>query len=68
MTANRLAALGLNLVLFVNLVGTAWLTARLLAGRGRAVPIERWQTGYLPVFAAWVTFVILIMPPLFRFA
>lgn len=66
-TANRVAALGLNLVLLANLAVTAWLTARLLAGRALPVRIERWQTGYLPVFAAWVTLVVLVLPPLFGF-
>lgn len=66
-TANRVAALGLNLVLLANLAVTAWLTARLLAGRALPVRIERWQTGYLPVFAAWVTLVVLALPPLFGF-
>jgi hypothetical protein len=67
-TANRVAALGLNLILLVNLAGTAWLTIRLLAGRGTAVRLERWQTDYLPVFAAWVVIVVLALPPIFGFA
>lgn len=67
-TANRVAALGLNLVLLVNLTVTAGLTVRLLTGRGQAVRVERWQTGYLPVFAAWVAFVVLALPPIFGFA
>ncbi|MBT2498521.1 hypothetical protein J7E25_05380 [Agromyces sp. ISL-38] len=67
-TANRVAALGLNVVLLVNLVVTAWLIARLLMGKAPAVRIERWQTGYLPVFAAWVLVVVLVVPPLFGFA
>jgi hypothetical protein len=67
-TANRVAALGLNLILLVNLAGTAWLTIRLLAGRGTAVRLERWQTDYLPVFAAWVVVVVLALPPIFGFA
>ncbi|MGO4690928.1 permease prefix domain 1-containing protein [Glaciibacter sp. 2TAF33] len=67
-TANRLAALGLNIILLVNLAVTAWLTVRVLAGRTRAIRLERWQTGYLPVFAAWVVLVVLVVPPLFGFA
>jgi hypothetical protein len=67
-TANRVAALGLNVLLLVNLVGTAWFTGRLLAGRGPAVQLERWQTGYLPVFAAWLLVVIVVLPPLFLFS
>jgi len=66
-TPNRVAALGLNLVLLVNLLGTAWLTVRLLSGRAGPVRLERWQTGYLPVFAAWVLLVIIAVPPLFGF-
>lgn len=67
-TPNRVAALGLNLVLLVNLVVTAWLIARMLAGRARPVLLERWQTGYLPVFAGWVALMVLALPPLFGFA
>jgi hypothetical protein len=67
-TVNRVAALGLNLVLLVNLIGTAWFTARLLAGRGLPVHLERWQTSYLPVFLGWVLVVILVLPPVFGFA
>lgn len=68
LTANRVAALGLNVVLLVNLAVTAWLTGRLLAGRVQPVRLERWQTGYLPVFAGWVVLVVLALPPLFGFA
>ena len=68
LTANRVAALGLNIILLVNLTGTAWLIVRLLAGRAPAFRLERWQTGYLPVFAAWVVLVVLVLPPVFGFA
>lgn len=67
-TANRVAALGLNILLLVNLVVTAWLIVRVLAGRARPARLEQWQTGYLPVFAAWVALVVLVVPPLFGFA
>jgi hypothetical protein len=67
-TANRVAALGLNVVLLVNLIGTAWLILRMLTRREPADRLERWQTGYLPVFAGWVVLVVLLLPPLFRFA
>ena len=67
-TANRVAALGLNVILLVNLAVTAWLIVRVLAGRAQAARLERWQTGYLAVFAAWVALVVLVLPPLFGFA
>lgn len=67
-TANRVAVIGLNLILLVNLAVTVWHLARLVLGKAPAVRLERWQTGYLPVFAAWVLFVILAIPPIFGFA
>jgi hypothetical protein len=66
-TPNRAAALGLNLVLLVNLAGAAWLSARFLTGRSRLHRLERWQTAYLPVFALWAAAVVVVLPPLFSF-
>jgi hypothetical protein len=67
-TPNRTAALGLNLVLLVNLAGAAWLSARFLTGKTSFHRLERWQTAYLPVFAIWAATVVVVLPPLFRFA
>lgn len=66
-TPNRVAVLGLNLVLLVNLVGAAWLAGRFLARRDGIHRLERWQTGYLPVFAVWAAAVVVVLPPLFGF-
>ena len=66
-TPNRTAALGLNLVLLVNLAGAAWLSARFLTHRSNLHQLERWQTSYLPVFALWAAVVVVILPPLFAF-
>jgi hypothetical protein len=66
-TPNRTAALGLNLVLLVNLAGAAWLSARFLTRRSTLHPLERWQTTYLPVFAVWAATVVVVLPPLFSF-
>ena len=66
-TPNRTAAVGLNLVLLVNLVGAAWLSVRFLRGQARFHQLERWQTTYLPVFALWAAAVVVILPPLFGF-
>jgi hypothetical protein len=67
-TPNRVAALGLNLVLLVNLAGAAWLSVRFLRGRVAFHHLERWQTSYLPVFAVWVAAVVVVLPPLFAFS
>ena len=64
---NRVAALGENLVLLVNLTWSAWLYARFLAGRGPFSALERWQTAYLPVYSVWAAFVVVVFPPLFGF-
>ncbi|MEA2843925.1 MAG: hypothetical protein QOJ69_1596, partial [Actinomycetota bacterium] len=66
-TPNRTAALGLNLVLLVNLTGTAWLTTRFLTGHSTFHRLERWQTAYLPVFPLWAATVVFILPPVFAF-
>jgi hypothetical protein len=65
---NRTAALGLNLVLLVNLAGAAWLSVRFLARRSTLHRLERWQTTYLPVFALWAAAVVVLLPPLFGFS
>ncbi len=64
---NKLAALGENLVLLVNLSWSAWLYARFLRGRGSFSALVRWQMAYLPVYAVWAAFVVLVFPPLFGF-
>ena len=64
---NRVAALGENLILLVNLAWSAWLYARFLSGRGPFSALERWQTDYLPVYAIWAGFVVLAFPPLFGY-
>jgi hypothetical protein len=66
-TPNRTAALGLNLVLLVNLAGAALLSARFLTRRSTLHRLERWQTTYLPVFALWAAAVVIVLPPLFAF-
>jgi hypothetical protein len=66
-TPNRTAALGLNVVLLVNLAGAALLSARFLTGRSTLHRLERWQTTYLPVFPLWAATVVVILPPLFAF-
>ena len=67
LTPNRTVALGLNLVLLVNLAGAAWLSLRFLRGQIAFHRLERWQTSYLPVFAVWIAVVVLVLPPVFAF-
>jgi hypothetical protein len=66
-TPNRVAALGENLILVVNLGWSAVLYATFLLRRGGFAPLERWQTAYLPVYAMWAWIVVVIFPLVFRF-
>jgi hypothetical protein len=63
---NRVAALGENVILLINLAWSAVLYLRFLVGRGTFPSLERWQTGYTPVYAAWAAMVVIVFPPLFR--
>ncbi|HEX2248245.1 MAG TPA: hypothetical protein VHH13_11920, partial [Arthrobacter sp.] len=65
---NKIAALGLNLLLLVHLLRAAWLTVGFLRGRRPFGALERWQTRYLPIYGAWAAVVILAFPPVFGFA
>ncbi|GAA2017722.1 permease prefix domain 1-containing protein [Pseudokineococcus marinus] len=67
LTPNRVAALGLNGVLLVDLLVAAVLAAGFLAGRVRADRLARWQTSYLPVLVAWAALVVLVLPPVFSY-
>ena len=64
---NRVAALGENLILVANLTGSAVLYARFVSRRSGFAPLERWQTAYLPVYAAWAWIVVLLFPLVFGF-
>jgi hypothetical protein len=64
---NRVAALGENVILLVNLAWSAALYLRFLRGRGSFTDLERWQTNYIPVYAAWAAVVVIVFPPVFRY-
>jgi hypothetical protein len=66
-TPNRVAALGENVLLIVNLGWSAVLYTRFLRGRGSFESLERWQTNYLPVYATWAAAVVILFPPIFRY-
>jgi hypothetical protein len=64
---NRVAALGVNVILLVNLAWSAVLYIGFLRARGSFSRLERWQTDYLPVYAAWAAIVVIVFPPLFGY-
>jgi hypothetical protein len=66
-TPNRVAALGENLILLVNLAWTARLYASFLRQRGLFAALERWQIAYLPVYSVWAALVVVMFPPVFGY-
>ena len=64
---NRVAALGLNIILVVNLGWAAVLHAQFLTRRNGFARVVRWQTVYLPVYAVWAGVVVVVFPPVFGF-
>lgn len=66
-SANKIAALGENLILLLNLAGAAVLYARFLIGKRSFSVVERWQTTYLPVYPIWAGIVVVVFPIIFRF-
>ena len=66
-TPNRVAALGENLILLINLAWTAWLYARFVRQRGSFAALERWQIAYLPVYSLWAALVVVMFPPVFGY-
>ncbi len=66
-TPNRVAALGENLILLINLAWSAWLYACFLRHRGSFAALERWQIAYLPVYSIWAALVVVMFPPVFGY-
>ena len=66
-TPNRVAALGENVVLLVNLAGSALLYVRFLRGGVAFSRLLGWQTTYLYVMAGWAAVVAFLFPLLFGF-
>jgi len=66
-TPNRVAALGENLILLINLAWSAWLYACFLRHRGSFAVLERWQIAYLPVYSIWAALVVVMFPPVFGY-
>jgi hypothetical protein len=64
---NKTAALGLNLLLLVNLGWSAVLYVRFLRKRSPFTLLEHWQTAYLPVYAAWACIVVVLFPMIFDY-
>ncbi|WKG08164.1 permease prefix domain 1-containing protein [Nocardia sp. PE-7] len=66
-TPNKVVALGLNVVLLVNLTWSGHLGFGFVRGTKTFAALERWQTDYLPVYGVWAAAAIVAIPPSFDF-
>lgn len=66
-SANKTAALGLNVILLVNLAWSAWLFYGFIRRRQAFAALEHWQTAYIPVYAIWAAIVVIAFPLIFEF-
>lgn len=64
---NKLAALGENILLFVNLAGLLWLYIKYFKNKLEFRQVESWQTKYLSVYAIWMAVVVFVFPIIFKF-
>ena len=66
-TPNRVAVLGENVILLVNLAWSGVLYIRFVRGRVPFAALVRWQTDYIPVYAIWAAIVVIVFPPMFQY-
>ncbi|WP_421901636.1 hypothetical protein [Maridesulfovibrio sp.] len=67
LTANRLSVLGSNLVTFGNLAAMGLGYLRYHSGKGSLDDIETSLARYLPFYAIWTGFSVIILPWIFRY-
>ena len=66
-TPNRLAALGENFLLLLNLGGLFFLYSKLITRKSSRTDIFRFQGRFLAVYAAWFLIVSMVFPLVFSF-
>ncbi|HMP87374.1 MAG TPA: DUF4153 domain-containing protein, partial [Lacibacter sp.] len=67
LTPNRVAVLGGNLLLFINLLLVSRQLLQLLRGKATVENVEKVLVLLLPVYAAWTALVTFALPLLFQF-
>ena len=64
---NRLAVMGSNLIIFINLILVAIKFAQILRQKENLKAVELTIAKYLPVYILWIVFVCFLLPLLFKF-
>ena len=68
LSPNKAAALGENVLLFMNLAGLAYTFSGTISGRRSFSRLEQWQSFCYTVFMIWMAVVVFVFPLIFRFA
>jgi hypothetical protein len=67
LSPNRIAVLGGNLLIFINLLLVSYKLFLTSFKNGSIEEIEKTIAGYLPVYAIWTGLVAFLIPVLFQF-
>lgn len=65
---NRLAVLGANLLIFINLLLVAHTLFLIIQGKTGVEKVENTIAFFIPVYGAWAAFITFLLPLLFSFA
>ncbi|MEA2007393.1 MAG: DUF4153 domain-containing protein [Patescibacteria group bacterium] len=66
-TPNRIAVLGINLLVFFHLIKIGFDYFRFIANRTKLATAEKTIVGYLPIYVAWTAIVVFLFPVIFSF-
>lgn len=64
-TPNRLAVLGSNVLIFIHLAIVGWKLSLVVRDGDGSERVEESMARFLPVYAAWIAFVVFVFPVLF---
>lgn len=67
LTPNRVAVMGGNLLILINLLLVAYQLGNVLRGREEIEKVERSMAVYMPVYGLWTAIIIFLLPVLFGF-
>jgi hypothetical protein len=65
LTPNRITILGINLLVFIHILGIFFHYLRFVWSKGTFEKLERWVTGYLPCYAIWSIAIAILLPAFF---
>jgi hypothetical protein len=65
LTPNRIAILGINVLIFIHLLGILIHYLRFILRKNTLENLENWITGYLPVYVVWAVFISIALPIIF---